>query len=102
MRHTIQHPLTEEQAKRAVEAAWAEYSRRFERYDPQLQWRDGSRAKLGFRAKGVTLGGQLELQPGAITLELDVPFLLKPFAGKAIAVVEREIQRWIAHVQSSG
>jgi hypothetical protein len=29
-------------------------------------------------------------------MSLDVPFLLRPFKGKALGVIEEEIRRWVA------
>ena len=37
-------------------------------------------------------GGQV----AEVTLDLDVPFLLKPFKSKALEVIEREIKVWVA------
>ena len=34
--------------------------------------------------------------PNAIELDLDVPFLLRPFKSQALGVIETEIKAWIA------
>jgi hypothetical protein len=41
------------------------------------------------------LSGSIELEPKRIGLELEVPFLLKMFQGKAIAIIETEIKEWV-------
>ena len=33
-------------------------------------------------------------------MELDVPFLLKPFKGKALGVIEEEIKKWMAKAEA--
>ena len=55
-----------------------------------------TRAEISFNVKGMSLSGTLEVQPKAIEMDLDVPFLLKPFKGTAISVIEEEIKSWLA------
>jgi hypothetical protein len=45
--------------------------------------------------KGVSLKGSLEVSASDIALDLDVPFLLRPFKGQALKVIEDEIRQWI-------
>jgi len=45
--------------------------------------------------KGVKLAGSLEVSEKDIALDLDVPFLLRPFKGQALKVIEEEIRTWI-------
>ena len=45
--------------------------------------------------KGVSLKGSLEVNEKDIALDLDVPFLLRPFKGQALQVIEEEIRSWI-------
>lgn len=95
MKHSVPHDLGSEQAKKVAEEAWKSYSERFAKYSPTMNWKTDTHAAIGFTAKGISLNGTLELQPKSIDLDLNVPFLLKPFRGKAIGVIEEEIQRWI-------
>jgi len=50
--------------------------------------------------KGMALRGALEVLPTAIELDLEVPFLLRPFKGQAISVIEGEIKDWIAKART--
>lgn len=95
MQHRIAHDLPDELAKKAVSAALESYSERFQKYDVTGRWTAENRAVVSFAAKGVTLEGALTLQPGAVIFEMDVPFLLRPFAGKATRKVEEHVQKWI-------
>ena len=61
-----------------------------------MNWVSDDRADIGFVAKGISLNGSIEVRDSSIELELDVPFLLRPFKGVAIGVIEEEIQAWIA------
>lgn len=96
MKHRVPHDLGQEKARKVTEAAWQSYSERFSKYAPTCVWTSESTAKIGFTAKGMKVEGEIDIQPTSIDLELDVPFLLKPFKGVAISVIEEEINKWIA------
>ncbi len=55
MKHTIEHDLSDSEAKLATERAIAQYRERYAEYEPFLVWRDPRRAELGFSVKGVKL-----------------------------------------------
>jgi putative polyhydroxyalkanoic acid system protein len=96
MKHTVVHGLGREQAKKVTEAAWQSYSSRFSEYSPTVTWTNDYAAKIGFKAKGISINGDIEVNEKDIGIDLDVPFLLKPFKNTAIKVIEEEIQKWIA------
>ena len=96
MKHIIKHDLSPEQARKATDKAFETYRQKFADYNPTATWVNDKRAEISFSAKRITLDGAIELQPGQIELELDVPLLFRPFKGKAIAVIEESIQEWIA------
>ena len=96
MKHTVAHDLGREKAKRVAEAAWSSYSGRFSKYSPTCNWENEHKANIGFSVKGVSLKGSLEVGDKDIALDLDVPFLLRPFKGQALAVIEEEIRSWIS------
>lgn len=95
MKHTVMHDLGRAQAKRVAEAAYGSYSERFSNYSPTCQW-NGDTASIGFNVKGVKLTGAIAVSDREIELDLDVPFLLRPFKGQALKVIEEEIHKWIA------
>ncbi|NOY93664.1 MAG: hypothetical protein GXP55_20960 [Deltaproteobacteria bacterium] len=95
MKHVVKHKLDHATAKKAALAAWKSYSERFAQYHPSADWTTESHANIGFKVKGVSLKGALSLEPGGIGMELNVPFLFRPFQRKAISVIEREIQKWV-------
>ena len=43
----------------------------------------------------VRLRGEMEITPGTIEMELDVPLLLRPFRKRALAIVDEETRGWI-------
>jgi hypothetical protein len=95
MKHTVAHDLGRERAKRVAEAAWNSYSARLANYAPTCQWENDNKANIGFNVKGLSLKGSLEVNENDIALELDVPFLLRPFKGQAVKVIDEEIRNWI-------
>jgi hypothetical protein len=101
MQQTIPHDLDEATAKRVIERAFAEYAARFPDHHPYLRWVGDLRAEIGFKALGATLSGTMELEPKRITVDLDVPFLLRPFRAKALAVIDEEVRRWVAKAHAS-
>jgi len=100
MKHAVRHDLDPPTARKAAEGAWESYQQRFSKYDPRANWVTPDRCDIQFSVKGIKLTGTLELVPGAIELDLVVPFLLRPFKSQAIGVIEREIQRWIEKARS--
>ena len=100
MEHDIRHDLEPAQAQRVAKQALQSYAERFAKYNPDVQWRSESQADVVFTVKGMRLAGGLKIEPGIIRLSLDVPFVLRPFKGRAFAVIEREVQGWLAKAKS--
>ena len=94
LKHRIHHGLEIDLAKRAIDRAMAAYSERFAEYDPTFTWQDETRARLTFAAKGLTVEGDVELIGPDVTVELNVPFILRVFRRKAVEVIDREVRSW--------
>lgn len=95
MEHRIAHSLDQELIRKVARKAVESYAQRFAEYSPQATWETDDRAKISFSAKGITLDGSITLEPKSVLLNLNVPFLLKPFAGKATGVIEEQVKHWI-------
>jgi hypothetical protein len=95
MKHSVSHGLGKDRARGAVRAAFDSYRARFGKYDPRATWASPDRADIAFTAKGITVRGSIEIRDATIELELEVPFLLRPFKDKALGAVEKEIGVWI-------
>ena len=100
MKHVVKHDLEASVAKQATVKAFEAYQAQYAKYNPTLHWATEERGDIGFEAKGVKLKGNVTVRTGAIELDLDVPFLLRPFAGKAVEVIEREIEKWITKAKA--
>ncbi|MFB6374704.1 MAG: polyhydroxyalkanoic acid system family protein [Bradymonadaceae bacterium] len=95
MKDDFEHGLPKAKAKQATQKAFDAYKKRFEDYNPQANWVSDDEAEVSFSAKGMTLDGRVKVTDTAIQMEMDVPFLLKPFKNKALDVIEDEINKWV-------
>lgn len=102
MKHTVAHDLGQERAKKVTESALGTYTEKFAKYSPKTTWTSSNRAQISFSVKGMSLSGAVEVKEKSIELELDVPFLLRPFQGQALSVIESEIKAWLAKEKASG
>ena len=96
MKHSVPHDLGQERAKQVTEKALTAYAEKFSKYNPKTTWLSPSKAQIAFSVKGMNLSGTVEVRDKAIDLDLDVPFLLRPFQGQAIGVIEGEIKAWLS------
>ena len=96
MKHVIRHHLDIPTAKKVTDRAFGEYKGRYPQYEPKFHWVDDRRAEMSFNAKGVKLKGAMEVAEQQIAVDLDVPFLLRPFQKRALEIIEREVKHWIA------
>jgi hypothetical protein len=99
MKHAVAHDLDHDTARKVARHALEGYAQQFERFDPQVVWSGADRAAVQFSAKGLTVKGQLDVRASEFVIDLEVPFLLKPFQKRAVDVVEREIEAWVAKVK---
>jgi hypothetical protein len=102
MKHSVAHDLGQERAKKVTEQALGSYATKFSKYSPKTTWTSPTSAKISFSVKGMTLSGSVEIREKSIDMDLDVPFLLRPFQGQAISVIEGEIKEWLAKEKASG
>ena len=102
MKHTVNHDLGQERAKKVTEQALSTYAEKFAKYNPKTTWTSASHADISFKVKGMNLSGSVDVKESSIDLELDVPFLLKPLQGQAISVIEGEIKTWLAKEKQAG
>ncbi|HMR75485.1 MAG TPA: polyhydroxyalkanoic acid system family protein [Polyangiaceae bacterium] len=100
MKHSVHHGLGKEKAKAVAIKAFESYQQRFSQYDPKANWVTEHQAEISFKAKGISLSGNLEVRDTEIDMDLDVPFILRPFKGKALGVIEDEIKVWVKKAEA--
>jgi hypothetical protein len=102
MKHVLEHNLDLATSKQIAARALGEYEKRLAKYEPKIRWVDDQRAEVSFQAKGIHISGTIELRPGAVEIDLDVPFLFRAFKGPAIRVLDDELRKLIAEHQAKG
>ncbi len=100
MKHVIVHDLGVPMAKKVTERAFAEYEQRYAKYDPKFHWASDRKAEITIHAMGVTLAGAMEVSEGEITVDVRVPFILRPFRGRAMEIIEREVKVWLGRAHA--
>lgn len=100
MKHSVPHDLGRDKAKQVAEAALGSYQKKYAEYKPTVTWVTPDRATLSFSVKGLTLNGAIEVSDRDISMDLDVPFLLRPFKNTAIGVIEGQIKEWIGKAKA--
>jgi hypothetical protein len=100
MQHTVPHDLSVAQARSAADHALASYQERFPQYRPTVTWTEPTKATVEFHVTGMSFNGLFEIRPREISMELEVPFLLRPFKNKALEVIEGEIRAWVTKVKN--
>lgn len=99
MKHAVPHSLGKTQAISVAKKAFDSYVARFSQYGAQVNWTSDDRANIGFNVKGVSLKGSVAVEEKDIQIDMDVPFLLRPFKDLALGKVEEEIKDWIGKAQ---
>ena|SRR5258706_14299466 len=102
MKHSVPHDLGQERAKQVTEKALNTYAEKFSKYHPKTTWLSPNKAQIAFSVKGMSLSGTVDVRDKAIDLDLDVPFLLRPFQGQAVSVIEGEIRSWLSKEKAGG
>ncbi|TPV95411.1 MAG: hypothetical protein B7733_10095 [Myxococcales bacterium FL481] len=100
MKHEIRHDLEPDLAKLAATKAVEAYRERFSQYKFSERWVDDAKMAFDFSVAGKTLEGTLAVGASAYELELDVPFVFRVFRGKAVEIIEREVNKWVGKARA--
>jgi hypothetical protein len=100
MKHVVPHDLGQDTAKKVADAAFASYKQRYAQYKPTANWVSDKKANISFNVKGMSLNGAIEVTSSTIEMDLDVPFMLRPFKGTAMRIIEDEIRGWIGKAKA--
>ena len=100
MKHKIHHGLELPLAKKAIDKAMEAYSARFSDFNPTYDWVTENKGRLSFKAKGVKVEGEIDIQGSEVFVDLEVPFILRIFKGKAIQVIDEEVKGWVAKAKA--
>lgn len=99
MKQSIPHHLSLDTVRSATKKALDVYQEKFSEYEAKAVWPSENHADVSFVALGKKLEGTIDLNDKTIDLELDVPFLMKPFQGKAMDIIQKEITKWLGKAE---
>jgi hypothetical protein len=100
VKHTIRHDLPLDLALRTARAAVEHYRTRYARFEPKVRWIDEHKATIAFVAKRVPVEVCVDIRPGAIDIDIEVPFLLRIFRQRAIDRVEADFAGWLTRARA--
>jgi hypothetical protein len=88
---SLPHDLSEDEVKRRLVKSLADARSRFpsQLKDAKETWA-GNRMNFNARAMGQTIAGFIEIQPKAVNVSVDLPFVLGLLAGKIRPQIEAE------------
>lgn len=99
MQHSVKHSLDQATARLAADKAFESYSVEYAKYSPTANWTSETHCDVTFTVKGIKLEGFLDLNPGQIDMDLSVPFWARPFKGRALELIEREVRNWVGKAE---
>ncbi|MEE9384830.1 MAG: polyhydroxyalkanoic acid system family protein [Nannocystaceae bacterium] len=100
VKHDIPHDLDASLARIAAQKAVDSYRGRFAQYNFSERWVDDTTMAFDFAVAGTKLEGSLGIRERHYELDLQVPFVFKVFRGKAISIIEREVNKWVAKAKN--
>lgn len=96
LKHEFKIPkMSPQEARNMTEKAWASYRDKYKQYNPNFLWKSPGVAAISFKANGVEIKGILALESEKISMDMEVPFLLRSFMPQALKAIEEEIEKWI-------
>ena len=94
MKHYFNHNLNQDDATMLTKEALDSYCDKYSEFQPKVAW-NNHQAEIALVVAGSKLKGVVEVEPGRIGLDMNIPFLLRPFKKKAIDVIQKEITTWM-------
>ena len=91
MRIAVPHRTTKENARRIVEQRMQQLERQYGHYasDVEKNW-SGDRLDFGFKAKGFSGKGTLEITDNEVIIDGKLPLIAKPFEPRIKSTIEKE------------
>lgn len=108
MDHHITTDLDVPTTCKAIDKAFEEQQVKFPQYKPAFLWEgelvEGQprTGKFSFKpTPSMDIAGSLEVSTGKVLLKFGkLPFVVSMFKGKAISIVEKEVQIWVAKAKA--
>lgn len=95
MKQSVTHHLTKDGALSTTIEALESYEKKYRDYQPKILWLTKYSAEITFKLKGAQLKGLIEIDDHNIWLDMDIPFLFRPFKSQALNIIRHEITTWL-------
>jgi putative polyhydroxyalkanoate system protein len=97
MRIAVPHRTTKENARRIIEERVAQLERQYGHYasDMEKNW-NGDRLDFGFRARGFSGKGSVEITDTEVIVDGKLPLIAKPFEPRIKSTIEKEAEQMFA------
>lgn len=95
MRHSVRHTLGPARARDLLDRALGTYRDHYAEYEVRTDWADAETAEVDFTITGRKIGGQIRVCEDCYDIEVDVPWIFRPFRRRIVATVDREFRRWL-------
>lgn len=102
MEHVICTGLSEGDSKKALNMAFETYANDYPQYKPHFKWKKEDLAEFGFAISSVRIAGFVLVIEDKLIVNMNVPFIARPFQGRAIAIIEEQVLAWKQKVVDSG
>lgn len=95
MKHTVTHPLTRDAARTTLDRMLQTYGSHYAEHDVRTAWADDDTATIAFQVGRRTVEGRVAVRDDCYELDVDLPFLLRPFQGRIARAVDEEVAKWL-------
>ena len=91
MRIAVPHRTTKENARKIIEQRLHQLEKQYGHYasDVEKNW-SGDRLDFGFKAKGFTGKGSVEITDNEVIIDGKLPLIAKPFEPRIKSTIEKE------------
>lgn len=103
MDHVIKTGLDVETQKTTLDQAFAEQTKKYPQYSPTFKWTGETEGLFSFKpTPSMEIEGKVLVSENEIGIKFTkLPFLAKMFKGKAIELVEKEVQVWVEKAKAA-
>lgn len=95
MKHSVHHQLETAQAKEVLDRALDTYRAHYADHGVETAWVDERTAVVGFELTGSKVDGRITVCEGCYDIDLQLPWMLRPFGKRIAQTFEHEFQRWL-------
>lgn len=97
MKHSVDHPLEPAKAREVLDRALHTYREHYAENSIETVWLDERTASVDFHVTGKRVAGSITICDDCYDIDLDLPWIFRPFKKRIAQSLDSELKRWIAH-----